>query len=495
VAADKIARAGPEGKDLELPEEMIYVCPMNCVPPMEKPGNCPVCGMELVAVSAEEHRHEEGPPRIALSDEKVRAAGIRVAPVERKLVTKEIRLFGKIEYDPVEQFKVTAFAPGIIDRIYVKRAGQTVRKGDPLFDMHSSELFVLEQELFEVLKEFPDAVDYRPARGQIYKRQMRPPSRQFKIPKPGEASKEEIEAKQAALEKLGQIHRKMVLLGLTRSDIDRVMARGLPSGISTVTTPTTGIVLEQYAFKGAYVNTGETIFTVASPNYIWARLEGYASDFPWIRLRQEAELETYTYPGEVFAGNVSYLDPKFDPKTRTFKVGVLFTDPKKRLRPNMLVRCVILSRMTARGVGMPGRRAGEKAPLVIPDSAPLITGNRAVVYVEVPGEVGTYVGREVVLGPRAKGYYVVKHGLKKGELVVVSGNFKIDSAVQILAKPSMIEPQGGMTMSEHSHSAETQPIPMERVERSEHSATSEQQHEAGDLRQGGAGGHGAGEKK
>jgi hypothetical protein len=66
----------------------------------------------------------------------------------------------------------------------------------------------------------------------------------------------------------------------------------------------------------------------------------------------------------------------------------------------------------------------------------------------------------------------------------VSGNFKIDSAVQILAKPSMIEPQGGMTMSEHSHSAETQPMQMERVERIEHSATSEQQHEAGDLRQG-----------
>ena len=80
VAADKIARAGPEGKDLELPEEMIYVCPMNCVGPMEKPGNCPVCGMELVAVSAQEHEHQEGPPTIKLAAENIKAAGIKVAP-------------------------------------------------------------------------------------------------------------------------------------------------------------------------------------------------------------------------------------------------------------------------------------------------------------------------------------------------------------------------------------------------------------------------------
>ena len=142
--------------------QYLYACPMACIDPMEKPGQCPVCGMDLVGVLASEHQHEEGASVIRLSEESVRAAGIRVAPVEEKFVTAEVRLFGKIEYDPVEQYMITAFAPGVIDRIYVKRAGQSVRTGDPLFDMHSSELFFLEQELFEVLKKFPDSVDYRP---------------------------------------------------------------------------------------------------------------------------------------------------------------------------------------------------------------------------------------------------------------------------------------------------------------------------------------------
>ena len=75
-------------------------------------------------------------------------------------------------------------------------------------------------------------------------------------------------------------------------------------------------------------------------------------------------------------------------------------------------------------------------------SAALITGERAVVYVKVPDvEKPSYQGREVVLGPRAGNYYIVKSGLSEGEIVVTKGNFKIDSALQIQAKPSMMSPE------------------------------------------------------
>ncbi|MGD9878441.1 efflux RND transporter periplasmic adaptor subunit [Desulfococcus sp.] len=421
----------------------IFICPMNCVQPMAKPGKCPVCGMDLVEIPAPDETDDDQKPGISLSDKALSTAAPQTAKVSRQAVSAEIRLFGKIEYDPVEQYKVTAFAPGIIDRIYVKRAGQTVRRGDPLFDMHSSELYFLEQELAEVLKLFPDDVDYRPARGQIYKRQMRPPRRQFHLPKPDEATPEEMATKKAALEKLEQIRRKMMLLGLSNADIDRIIARGVPTGISTVTTPTTGVVLNQFAFKGAYVNTGEAIFTIANPKYIWARLDGYASDFSWIRMRQDARIVVDAYPGEVFEGKVVYIDPEFDPATRTFKIGVLFSDPEKKLRPNMLARGIIQSRMASEGTGLTARGPDDHTPLVIPETAPLITGSRAIVYVADPRTPGKFEGREVVLGPRAGGYYIVKSGLVAGETVVVNGAFKIDSAVQILAGRSMMDHGGG----------------------------------------------------
>ena len=92
------------------------------------------------------------------------------------------------------------------------------------------------------------------------------------------------------------------------------------------------------------------------------------------------------------------------------------------------------------------------APLVIPTTAPLLTGTRAIVYVELPGEQGPiYEGREVLLGPRAGDVYVVEDGLNEGDLVVTSGNFKIDSALQIRAQPSMMNPTGGHQRTGHDH--------------------------------------------
>jgi len=451
--------------------EVVYICPMNCVPPMDKPGRCPVCGMDLVAVNAQEHQHDEGPVRITLSEEEKQAAGIQVAPVEEKFINKDIRLFGKIEYDPVEQYKVTAYAPGVIDNIYVKRAGQVVRKGDPLFDLNSAELYYLEQELFETLEKLPYEIDLRPGKYQGRKRVGRW-TRLLLPPKEGEKKELTPEENKAIQQELEQISRKMRLLGLPEKDVESLIVKGRPTGIATITTPMTGVVLEQNAYRGTFVNTGDVVFTIANPRVLWAKLDAYASDYPWIRLGQAAEFETDAYPGMTFSGMVLFLDPEFDPESRVFKVGVLYNDKKGLLKPNMLVRCVIHAQLATGGQGttelvtqgMMGtaqaRRTGEP-PLVIPDTAPLVTGDRAVVYVQAPDEPGTYIGREVVLGPRGDGYYIVNEGLHKGEMVVVNGNFKIDSAVQILAKQSMMSHPSSPLPANHYDQVVTPPLPEE----------------------------------
>ena len=393
---------------------VMHVCPMNCVAPMEKPGKCPVCGMELVAVPSQVYGREADLPRISFPEKTLKKSGIRVARVEQKFVTAEIRLFGKIEYDPIEQFKVTAFAPGVIDNIYVKRAGQVVRRGDPLFDLNSAELFYLEHEFFETLEKLPLGLDLVPgkyhseSRVGRWQRLLLPPK------EPGGKMELSPEANKAIQQSMGQIKRKMRLLGLSEKDMEGLIVKGRPTGISTVTSPMTGVVLEQNAFRGTFVNTGDVVFTIANPRVLWARLDAYASDFPWLRLGQEAEFTTDAYPGKTFKGKLLYLDPEFDAKRQIFKVGVLYQDTKGLLKPNMLVRCVIHAKLTAGGRGMAEvatqgmmetaqTRRTDAPPLVIPDTAPLITGKRAVVYVEVPGEPGTYVGREVDLGPRASG--------------------------------------------------------------------------------------------
>ena len=108
--------------------------------------------------------------------------------------------------------------------------------------------------------------------------------------------------------------------------------------------------------------------------------------------------------------------------------------------------------VSAESLGYVSADASEaQAPLVIPVSAPLRTGTRAVVYVAVPDKPGRYEGRQVTLGPRAGDVYIVYDGLQEGEIVVTNGAFKIDSAMQILARPSMMSPGGGSTPPSHHH--------------------------------------------
>ena len=233
-------------------------------------------------------------------------------------------------------------------------------------------------------------------------------------------------------------------------------------------------------------------------------LDAYESDLEWIRFGQPVEFYTEAYPGETFKGRIFFIDPVLNPATRTVKVRLNVANPDGKLKPEMFVRAVVRSRISRSGRVMDTELAGKwispmhpeiikdrpgtcdvcgmklvraedlgyvaadaaqaEAPLVIPVSAPLITGKRAVVYLALPGREGVFEGREVLLGPRAGDYYLVREGLNEGDEVVVNGNFKLDSDLQIKARPSMMSPVEGTPGKDHAghaHAEAADPIPVE----------------------------------
>lgn len=422
---------------------LVYVCPMNCVPPMDKGGKCPICGMDLVPSYLGLETENAGQPQLKLTPEAIKLGSIQLAPVERKFVLAEVKLFGQIDYDPAHMSYVTAFMPGVIDRVYVKRAGQFVRWGDPLFDLYSSDLLETQRQLIEAMKFAPSFLAFQ--RGFPHVAIGAPVQAREKPAESGKRSPEE----ETALKTINAIRHKLLIMGLPKRDIDELMKVGEPSGIATVYAPMYGQVVVQNAFEGTYVNTGTAIFTLADPQHVWAKLDAYEADYSWIRKGQEVTFETEVYPGENFRGKVVYVDPVFDPKTRTFNIGVIYPDRGGRLKAGMLVRAVIHAWLRADGRLVRPNDKRDLAPLVIPASAPLITGKRSVVYVAVEGKKGVFEGREVTLGPKAKDHYVVLEGLMEGDQVVVNGNFKIDSAIQILARPGMMEMEDGHSAIEY----------------------------------------------
>jgi len=186
------------------------------------------------------------------------------------------------------------------------------------------------------------------------------------------------------------------------------------------------VVLTRNVVSGEYVNTGKTLFQIADLESVWILLEAHETEIPFIHVGQTIELETDILPGKVFNAKIAFIDPVLNPNTRTVTVRLEVENKSGSLLPGSFVRGNVIGEL------------GDNPPLIIPRSSVLMTGHRAVVFVQVPAETPTFEARVVVLGERADEMYVVKEGLEEGELVVVQGTFKIDSELQIQAKPSMM---------------------------------------------------------
>ncbi len=434
-------------------QEQMWTCSMHPQIQQPKPGNCPICFMDLIPVETDSDTAGTGPGQISFSPEALKLMELQTAAVERKFIDAEIRLVGKVDYDETKLKNVTAWAAGRIDRLFVDFAGTEVIEGDHMVRLYSPELISAQAEYLQALK---SAENMRADTSELIQKSNNATLK---------ASKE-----------------KLLLLGLTELQLKDIKSKGAPIDYLTIYAPVGGVVLEKHVTEGVYVKTGTIIYTIADLSSIWVKLDAYESDVALVTYQQEVEFTTEAYPGEIFKGRVTFIDPTLDRDTRTVKLRVNVPNPDGKLKPGMFVRAVVHSKLAQNGViadpgladkfvcpmhpsiikdkqgicdicemdlvkaasrGFTGADPNKTPPLVIPASAPLITGKRAVVYVQIPeAEKPTYQGREIVLGPRAGDYYIVKEGLSEGETVVTKGNFKIDSALQIQAKPSMMSPNG-----------------------------------------------------
>lgn len=453
-----------------------WTCAMHPQIQQPGPGQCPICGMDLSPVF-ETSKQSLGPREVELSANAIALAKIQTTPVVRHLPTAEVRMVGKVDYDETRLSYITARVPGRLDRLYVDYTGIAVNKGDHLVWLYSPAMLAAQQELLQAIQ---TAEELKQSSNTLLQ--------------------------ERAEQTVQSARDKLLLWGLSQLQVQEIEAQNAASDRVTINAPVGGIVIHKNAVEGMYVKEGTQIYTIADLSLLWVKLEAYESDLEWLHFGQEVEFSTEAYPGERFTGWISFIDPVLDPKTRTVKVRVNVDNTDGRLKPEMFIRATVRSRITASGrvmspnlqgkwigpmhpeivrdeegpcpiCGMPlvpveslGYQSADSevavTPLVIPATAPLITGKRAVVYVVVTNQPGVFQGRVVELGPRAGDLYIVDSGLSDGEMVVSHGAFKIDSAVQILAKPSMMNPEGGEPAPGHHHgddNGESAPIQDEPV--------------------------------
>lgn len=428
----------------------MYTCSMHPSVRLPDPdAKCPICFMDLIPVMDDAGEGNER--RLVLSEAAARMSAIETAEVGRFFPVAEVRLFGKLTYDETSVARITAYFPGRLDRLFVNYVGVPVAKGDHLAEVYSPQLMAA----FEELRQSRIALDDLTTTSDIIRNSTR-------------------QTLEAARERLR-------LLGLTQEQISKAESGEDSDNRLTVYSPIAGIVTHLAAREGDYVETGSPIATVANLSRLWLDIEAFESQLPMLRWGQHVSFTVESHPGEVFEGRVSFIEPIVDDRTRTAAVRVAVDNPDRTLKPGMFATAIIRPRVAAGGAVVSDELAGRwvspmhptvvkdepgacdvcgmdlvsaeslgvvgdpsmiEEPLVVPRSAVLLTGKRAVVYVKVPdAEKPTYEGRVVRLGPRAGSFYIVREGLSEGEEVVVNGAFRIDSAMQIAAKSSMMMPQ------------------------------------------------------
>lgn len=376
--------SSPEGGTKESGErEILYWrAPMDPSYTSDEPGKSPM-GMDLVPVY-EDEVESEAPGTIRIDPATVQNIGVKTVTVERKVLSRHIRTIGRIDYDERKVRSISPKIGGWVEEQRVSFTGQVVEKGEPLLEIYSPELVSAQEEYLLALR-YRDRLEKSSLdEGDVG----------------GESMVRSAEA-------------RLRYWDITDRQIRTLRKSGTPTRTMTLHAPFRGIVLEKHVLEGGHVRPGEKLYALADLSTVWVYADVYEYEAPWLGTGHEATMTLSYDPGARYQGEVVYVYPYLEKKTRTLKVRMEFENSRDlALKPDMWADVEIHSDVS-------------RDALAVPVQAVLRTGKRDVVLIAL-GE-GRFAPRTVRLGAQSGGEYEVLGGLKAGERVVTSAQFLINS--------------------------------------------------------------------
>ncbi len=384
----------PDGVSDHVAEEhmddegnIIYTCSMHPQVRQNEPGDCPICGMELIpADNSSRQSAADNDYTLTMTNAAVKLADIQTSRVAYGMPVHTFTLPGRIVENKNNVSAITAHYPGRIRDLFVDYEGTFVREGQKLASIYSPELIAAQQELLETVK-------YREQNPRLY-----------------EASR-----------------RKLLLWEFPESTIDEIEQSGEIMTELDFVSPVSGYVSEIAIAREEHVMEGGLMYRVVDLSEVWIDFQAYESNVSEIEEGDMIRFSVKALPGREFESEVIYVDPFLDNESRSVTIRAEIDNPESRLKPGMLAQAEIRTSISA------------EQTLLVPRSAVMWTGRRSVVYVQIPDRATPeFEAREVEIGQRAGDFYVVASGLTEGDLVVTNGTFKIDSAAQLSDKLSMM---------------------------------------------------------
>lgn len=464
---------GPVGESAAAPDAasqaapaQVWTCSMHPQIRMDHNDICPLCGMDLTPVDANQDPWETEDPgaRLVLKENAQRMARVQTMEVLSRELSKDLRTVGRVEFDETRVAYIAARINGRVDQVYADFPGTVVRQGEHLVKIYSPDLLSTQHEFLTAL------------------RSERSPARDL------------------GLSLSAASRRRLLLWGITDQQLDALAKTAQAQDHLVVYAPMGGTVIEKNIRPGQYVKEGDSLYTIADLSRVWLVLEVYESELSWVRLGQSVQVTLESEPHRPLTGTVAFIEPVLTSASRAVRVRVIVENHQSRLKPGMYAQAllqvpilpggqpaptglegkyvcpmhpyehsgtpdvcshcqmplelvpgtpevagapkstVMLTSTSAPAAGSAAQAPAKPSVLAVPADAVLTTGQRQLVYVEK--EPGKYQLVEPKLGPRAGDYYPVLSGLNERDRVVTRGNFLLDSQYQITGRASLLYPGG-----------------------------------------------------
>lgn len=380
----------------EIASNQMWTCSMHPQIMQPEPGDCPICGMDLIPAEA----GADGlmADQFKMTDNAMALANIQTSIVgEGEIGSNFLKLSGKIKANEESNAVQVTYFGGRIEQLYVNSTGERVGAGQRLATIYSPDLVAAQQELLT-------ASSIKESQPELYK----------------------------------AVKNKLKLWKLSEKQINAIEAAGKVQEYFPVFATVSGTVTHKMVEEGDYVKQGQPLYKIANLNTVWAEFDAYENQIASLKVGQTIKVTTNAYRNEVFDAKVSFIDPLLNSATRTIVVRAVLNNKNDLFKPGMFVEGKI-----------EGAQESTSNKITVPATAVMWTGERSVVYVKTNPNEAVFEMREVLLGNANGDTYTILEGLENGDEVVTNGTFTVDAAAQLQGKKSMMNTAGGKTMTGH----------------------------------------------
>ncbi|MDB5986366.1 MAG: hypothetical protein JWR16_1419 [Nevskia sp.] len=329
---------------------------------------------------------------VAIDPRVVQNLGVRLASVEQGQFARVVDTVGTVAIDERRIEAVQVRASGWVEQLAVRAVGDPVRRGQLLASVYSPELLAAQQEFVIAL---------------------------------GSGDANLIHA----------AHQRLQLFGLAEAQIARVEQTRQAERRIGYYAPVDGYVMELGVRQGAAVQPGTMLFQLAALDTVWINVDVPETQAAWIKAGDRATTEVPALPEERFEGSVDFLYPELSTATRTLKLRLVIKNSGQHLRPGMFA--------SVRLLGTP-----KEQVLMVPTEAVIKTGARSVVV--IADDASHFQPTLVRVGAEYAGKSEIVEGLSRGQQVVASGQFLIDSEANLRgAFENLGGPDGASSFTDH----------------------------------------------